>query len=205
MTTNPVGPIAPVSRRAIACGIDLAISAVILIVGYAVSGAIAMSAKSDTLTGLLTTMLLGLGVTFGLATIWFVVSTFLQGAGASVGMRIMRLRVVRDGSEAPLGFGRALLRNIVFGLSTAIVVGYFTPLFDGSGRFQGWHDRAAGALVRDMRGAVVTAPAASGTVAAPAAPSLATVPGTARESGAPSSTLSHGPKLSPYSAMGCAV
>ncbi|VXB41981.1 RDD family protein [Microbacterium sp. 8M] len=191
MTTNPVGPIAPVSRRAIACAIDLAISAAILIVGYGVSAAVAMSAKSDTLTGLLAMMLLGLGVTFGLAAVWFVVSTFLQGTGASVGMRIMRLRVVRDGSEAPLGFGRALLRNIVFGLSTAIVVGYFTPLFDGSGRFQGWHDRAAGAIVRDVRGAAGVGPAASGTAGAPAAApapaaagapaarSLATVPGAA--------------------------
>jgi len=76
-------------------------------------------------------------------------------------MRIMKLRLVREGSEAPLGFGRALLRNIVFGLSAAIVVGYFTPLFDGSGRFQGWHDRAAGALMRDARGATAPAPAAA--------------------------------------------
>ena len=76
-------------------------------------------------------------------------------------LRDATLRLVRDGSEAPLGFGRALLRNVVFGLSAAIVVGYFTPLFDGSGRFQGWHDRAAGAIMRDAR-------TASGPSAAPA-------------------------------------
>ncbi|SDL56551.1 RDD family protein [Microbacterium azadirachtae] len=177
MTNAPSGtgadaaPVAPIRRRAIACAIDLAIPAVILLAGYLISLGVTMSAKPDTLTGALFVLMLGIGTTFVIALVWFVISTFLQGAGASVGMRIMHLRVVREGREAPLGFGRALLRNLVFGLSASIVVGYFTPLFDGSGRFQGWHDRAAGAVVRDARAAAPTpAPATGGGQPAPAAP-----------------------------------
>jgi hypothetical protein len=56
---------------------------------------------------------------------------------------------VREDDGAPLGFGKALLRNIIFGLAAGIVVGYFTPLFDGSGRFQGWHDKVARSLMLD--------------------------------------------------------
>ncbi len=180
MTNAPSGtgadaaPVAPIRRRAIACAIDLAIPAVILLAGYLISLGVTMSAKPDTLTGALFVLMLGIGTTFVIALVWFVISTFLQGAGASVGMRIMHLRVVREGSEAPLGFGRALLRNLVFGLSASIVVGYFTPLFDGSGRFQGWHDRAAGAVVRDARAAAPTpAPATGGGQPAPAGPTPA--------------------------------
>ncbi|OZB80063.1 RDD family protein, partial [Microbacterium sp. 13-71-7] len=117
-------------------------------------------------------LVLGIGATFVVALAWFLVVCFMQGGGGSVGMRVMKLQLVRADTGAPLGFGRALLRNIVFGLSTAIVVGYFTPLFDGSGLFQGWHDKAAGAIVLDVRGAAAPAPAAPH----PASPAAAAVP-----------------------------
>jgi hypothetical protein len=42
-------------------------------------------------------------------------------------------------------------RTIVFGLAGSIVVGWFTPLFDASGRRQGWHDLASGAVAVDAR------------------------------------------------------
>jgi len=80
-------------------------------------------------------------------------------------MRVQGLRLVSAREQGPLGFGRALLRNIIFGLACSIVVGYFTPLFDGSGRFQGWHDKVAGSLMVDAR---ATAPGALAPTAAPA-------------------------------------
>ncbi|KJL33569.1 RDD family protein [Microbacterium azadirachtae] len=172
MTMSPAGPIAPLARRAIACAIDLAIMALILLVGYGVTAATTLPGlTAENAASKAAALVVGVGLTFVIALVWFVVFCFLQGSGGSVGMRIMKLRLVREGTEAPLGFGRALLRNIVFGLSTAIVVGYFTPLFDGSGRFQGWHDRAAGALMRDARGASAPASAvmSQSPVAVPAA------------------------------------
>ena len=176
MTMSQAGPIAPLARRAIACAIDLAIMALILLVGYGVTAATTLSGLTpENAASKAAGLIVGVGLTFAIALAWFVVFCFLQGSGGSIGMRIMKLRLVREGSEAPLGFGRALLRNIVFGLSAAIVVGYFTPLFDGSGRFQGWHDRAAGALMRDARGATAPAPAAATPPAAavPAVPAAA--------------------------------
>ena len=161
MTTSPAGSIAPLARRALACLIDGAIAALIMIVGYGATLATALPGLSQqNITARAGGLALGLGATLLVALVWFIVFCVMQGGGGSVGMRIMKLRLVREGVEAPLGFGRALLRNLVFGLSTAIVVGYFTPLFDGSGRFQGWHDRAAGALMRDVRGLSAPMPAA---------------------------------------------
>jgi len=193
MTNAPTGtgsaaaPVAPIARRAIAYVIDAAIAGVLWIVGTVVTYVVAGS-TADGLSVLFAALATGLGITAGVLLVWFLVYSFLQGSGGSIGMRIMKLKLVRDGSEAPLGFGRALLRNVVFGLSTTIVVGYFTPLFDGSGRFQGWHDRAAGALMRDVRTATTapagSAPAPGGGPLLPAAPdgsfaSAATAPATA--------------------------
>lgn len=181
MTNAPSGsgaanaPVAPIPRRAIAYVIDAAIGGVLWIVGVVVSYVIAGSG-ADGLSAMFAALATGLGITAFVLLAWFLVYSFLQGSGGSIGMRIMKLRLVRDGSEAPLGFGRALLRNVVFGLSTAIVVGYFTPLFDGSGRFQGWHDRAAGALMRDVRGATAPVSAASAPGAVPAAPPVPVAP-----------------------------
>ncbi|GAA4480846.1 RDD family protein [Microbacterium panaciterrae] len=167
MSTIPVGPIAPISRRAVACLIDLAIAGVVLVAGYAITAATALSARTP--AALLTAMMIGLGIVALVQLAWFLVFSGMHGTGASLGMRIMKLHLVRADTEQPIGFGRALLRNIVFGLSASIIVGYFTPLFDGSGRYQGWHDRAAGALVRDARGAVPVAPdGAAATTPAPA-------------------------------------
>ncbi len=162
----PASPIAPLARRAVACLIDLAIVWVVVIVGYAIVAVALLSAR--TAAAVFAASMIGLSVLMLVLLAWFLVFSFLQGHGASLGMRLMRLRLVRADTGAPLGFGRALLRNVVFGLSASIVVGYFTPLFDGSGRFQGWHDRAAGALVLDVRG-TVPAPQAE-TYSAPAAP-----------------------------------
>ena len=172
-------PIAPIARRVAAFLIDLAVVWIVVIVGYAITAASAFSAPTP--AAVLGAMSMGSSIVAAVTFAWYVVYSFLQGSGGSIGMRLLKLRLVREGSEAPLGFGRALLRNVVFGLSAAIVVGYFTPLFDGSGRFQGWHDRAVGALMRDVRGAAgaTPAPASTGVRAEPSAsaPTLATVPG----------------------------
>src|SRR5690606_5036470 len=82
---------------------------------------------------------------------WFIVYTVMQAGRGSIGMRAQGLRLANAADGGELGFGRALLRNVIWGLAAAIVVGYFSALFDGSGRFQGWHDKAAGSVMLDQR------------------------------------------------------
>jgi uncharacterized RDD family membrane protein YckC len=149
MTQPAFDQIAPISRRAVAYVIDALIAgglAVLLtgglILAVALSGGIEASITTLVIGGPLVSLVL-LG--------WFIVYTVMQAGKGSIGMRAQGLRLVSAADGAPLGFGRTLLRNIIFGLAAAIVVGYFSPLFDGSGRFQGWHDKVASSLMLDAR------------------------------------------------------
>ncbi|MFD5224367.1 RDD family protein [Microbacterium sp. NPDC058342] len=179
MTMLPAGDVAPINRRAVAYIIDAAIGAGISVVVPVVVMSVVAAASGDVLTALVIA-----GPLFSiLGLAWLVVYTLMQAGKGSIGMRTQGLRLAGVADGAPIGFGRALLRNIVWGLAAAIVVGYFTVLFDGSGRFQGWHDKVAGAIMLDARTSpapaararqheAVGAPSAPGH-AAPAAPQTA--------------------------------
>ncbi|MCM3778152.1 RDD family protein [Microbacterium hydrocarbonoxydans] len=149
MTQPAFAPIAPINRRAIGYLIDAAIAAGIAVVLYGVL--IAAVSLSGGIEAGLTTLLIGGPIVSLLLLGWFVVYTLMQAGKGSIGMRAQGLRLVSAVDGSNLGFGRALLRNVIFGLAAGIVVGYFTPLFDGSGRFQGWHDKVANALILDAR------------------------------------------------------
>lgn len=162
MTQSASAQIAPISRRAIGFLIDAFIAVgltIVLGVGLVIAATLAGP------EGMLTTLLIGGLIVLILLLGWFVGYTLMQAGAGSIGMRAQGLRLVSAREQGPLGFGRALLRNIIFGLACSIVVGYFTPLFDGSGRFQGWHDKVAGSLMVDAR---TTAPGALAPTAAPA-------------------------------------
>lgn len=146
MTHTSFGTVAPTSRRAVAYIIDAAIAAGIGIVLTTLLVVFAVMAGPD---GMLAVLGAGAIVVWLLMVGWFVVYTIMQSGNGSIGMRAQRLRLVSEADGTPLGFGRTLLRNIIFGLAASIVVGYFTPLFDGSGRFQGWHDKVARSLMMD--------------------------------------------------------
>lgn len=63
------------------------------------------------------------------------------------GHRAAGIRVVNVNTGAPIGPGRAMLRQFVLGLSGALcLIGYFSPFFDSTRR-QGWHDKSAQAVV----------------------------------------------------------
>ncbi|HEX5858840.1 MAG TPA: RDD family protein [Microbacterium sp.] len=134
---------APLGRRAAAYAIDVAIAVLVLLIGAGAGWALAAAIGSALF------IIPSVAWLFGLA--WALVYTALQGGRGSIGMRLRGIRLQRAGTGARLGFGRALLRNVVWGLATSILVGYFTPLFDSSGRFQGWHDKASDALMIDDR------------------------------------------------------
>ncbi|MBO9627130.1 MAG: RDD family protein [Microbacterium sp.] len=166
MTNAATDSIAPISRRAVSYLIDALIAGGIAIVGVVVLSLISMTMK--TLESLLSFAIIGYGLLTLVLLAWWFVYTWMQTGAGSIGMRAQGLRLASE-DGAPLSFGRALLRNLVFGLAASVVVGYFTPLFDGSGRFQGWHDKVARSLMLDARGA---APASGGfaSAAVPAAP-----------------------------------
>lgn len=84
------------------------------------------------------------------STAWFLVHTGMQGGRGSLGMRFMGVRLAHVSDDAELGFGRALGRNLLWGLTASVVVGFFSPLFDSSRWRRGWHDLASGAVVVDV-------------------------------------------------------
>lgn len=156
MTPPAAAEIAPIPRRAIAYLIDTFIAAGLAIVLW---GALLVVAALAGPEGMPTAILIGAPIVTLLLLGWVIVYTLMQAGAGSIGMRAQGVRMVSVRDRASVGFGRALLRNIVFGLAAAIVIGYFTPLFDGSGRFQGWHDKVAGALLLNARAAVAHSPA----------------------------------------------
>lgn len=192
MTPHALDQIAPISRRAVAYVIDALIAGGLSIL---LGGGLMIAASlSGGLEASIMTLLIGGPIVALVLLGWFVVYTVMQAGQGSIGMRAQGLRLASAADGSGLGFGRTLLRNIIFGLAAAIVVGYFTPLFDGSGRFQGWHDKVAGSLMLDAR-VPAPAPAVSADAPAPLTASVAApaVPGIPQPAAAPTAAPSPAP------------
>lgn len=162
---------ASIGRRVGAFAIDVAIAYVIaaVLIGVVMATVSASGLTSDPARVLVAVGLAYLGIALGLLA-WGLVYAAMQGGRGSLGQRALGLRLQDASAPAPIGFWRAVLRNVVWGLAGSIVVGYFTPLFDSSGRRQGWHDLAARAIVIDGRGtAPEPVPAVNPHLASPAA------------------------------------
>jgi uncharacterized RDD family membrane protein YckC len=72
--------------------------------------------------------------------------------GATVGKQVMGVRVVREADGQVPGWGPAALRWLIpfvgiFACCIGEIVVYLSPFFDGTRRFQGWHDKVAKTLV----------------------------------------------------------
>lgn len=142
---------AALGRRVGAYLIDGVVATLVLAVAAGIFAGISLSTE-----GAFPLVLAGIGA-YVVGAAWFVVYSLMQGGAGSIGMRILGLRLARVGHDAPagsgqLGFGRALGRNVVWGLGSAIVVGMFSPLFDGSPWRRGWHDKVSGAVMTDIAG-----------------------------------------------------
>lgn len=147
MTMLPFGQVAPIQRRAIAYIIDALIGGAVTVVIPTIVLAVLATVSGDLLMALIVA-----GPLFSILGIaWLVVYTLMQAGRGSIGMRAQGIRLAALSDGSPIGFGRALLRNVIWGLAASIVVGYFSALFDGSGRHQGWHDKVAGAVMLDGR------------------------------------------------------
>jgi len=186
----PAGRPAAVGRRVGAYLIDSAIALLVLLIAVGIFAGISFATGGGFP---LPVAALGGYVVLGA---WLLVYTLMQGGNGSLGMRALGLRLAHVADDGPLGFGRALGRNLVWGLGSSIVVGVFSPLFDGSPWHRGWHDKASGAVMTDVagHGPVVAAPVVPAAVtAAPGAPQ-AVQPGVALPgAAAPSATPSGAP------------
>lgn len=168
MTTIPPGDVAPISRRVIAYIIDALIAAVLPMLALVITVTMTVGALRDpeSAAGAMVSVAVVSGV-FGLLILaWFVIYTLMQAGRGSIGMRAQRIRLVRAADLAPVTFWRALLRNVVFAVTGAFVVGMFSPLFDGSGRYQGWHDKVGGAVMLDAAAVPARDAAADASTAA---------------------------------------
>lgn len=166
MSMLPAGTVAPLQRRTIAYVIDVLIANAIALV----AGLIAFGLWAVTGRGLLA-LTIGGPLVLVVAVAWALVYTAMQGGAGSIGMRAQGLKLVSASTGAPLGFGKALLRNIIWVLAASIIVGYFSVLFDSSGRFQGWHDKVADALMLDGRAPLAESAPATSAMVLPAPPS----------------------------------
>lgn len=169
MTAHPL-PAAPASigLRAAAYCVDLLVACAAGTVCAGVAFAMVLATSGVGALGPALLVAAG-GAVAGVLT-WAVVYTAMQGGAGSVGQRAFDLKLARELEGRSIGFWQALGRNLVWALSCAIFVGWFTPLFDASPRRQGWHDRAARALV-------VSVPRPVARVAAvPVSPVTAAVP-----------------------------
>jgi uncharacterized RDD family membrane protein YckC len=71
---------------------------------------------------------------------------YFWSIGATLGMRVLRLRVVDADTGRPIGIARALLRYLGFFISSLVCyIGLIWAAFDT--RKQGWHDKIANTVV----------------------------------------------------------
>ncbi len=170
-------PVAGVGRRFVAFLVDCAVIGLVaggvVLGGLAALGVpltggvtVATQAQAEELLGSVTILW---AVSGALVLVYWLGIWFWEGrTGRTIGNLLLGLRTVRAEDGSPLGFGRAALRWIVIGLG-AIACGVgellvaLSPAFDKSGRGQGWHDKAARAVVLDAR--VVTPSGPQGSYA----------------------------------------
>ncbi|NQX12298.1 RDD family protein [Microbacteriaceae bacterium VKM Ac-2855] len=170
-TASVTGVPAALGRRFLAYLIDALIASMIGGVVGTVLVVSAFATAGGTSDG--GSLLIGAIASSALSAVWGLVFVAMQGGLGSFGMRALRLRLVSFETGRPAGFGRAFLRNIVLSLTTVILIGPFTPLFDSSGRLRGWHDAASGTWMLDAR---FPLPGTNGAVP-PAATRVAENPG----------------------------
>ncbi|MDQ7876704.1 RDD family protein [Microbacterium sp. QXD-8] len=169
MTASPhvAAPAATIGRRVGAFAIDLGVAYGIaaVLVGVAVPVVFGVGATGDS-GSLAVAVVLAYLVVGGALLAWWLVYSAMQGGRGSIGQRALGLQLQDIDSRDRIGFWRAVWRNIVFGLAGSIVIGYFSPLFDSSGRRQGWHDMASRSMVLDIRADQATSqPDATGLLA----------------------------------------
>lgn len=146
---------APFGRRAAAFLIDRAIVIVLAAVAslallWPAASAATGNAGLAAATPLRALALLGVLLVL---LAYFVVVAWLVGKkGASPGKRLMGIEVTGFASPGPIGFGRALLRELIlyaFGIGSILTVWlpYASVFWDQTKQLRGWHDKAVDDIV----------------------------------------------------------
>jgi uncharacterized RDD family membrane protein YckC len=131
--------VGPLGRRFVAYLVEVLVPA---IVGVAL--AFTLPAASGTMRGVLSIV----GALIIVA--WAILVIYLQAEkAAGPGMRLMKLQLVGFYDGRPIGWGRVLLRSVLLWLLAVTGVGLVIMLIAmvAHPRRQGWHDRAAKAVV----------------------------------------------------------
>ncbi|MDY0915006.1 RDD family protein [Rathayibacter festucae] len=207
---SSIGVPATLGRRFGAYAIDISIGAGI---GLAISTVFGLIAASMLTSGAYDAYVGA--ITFGsivqniVALAWGVYYVASVGGRGSPGMRLLGLRLVMYTTEEAPGFWRVVLRNIVLSLTTLIVVGPLSPLFDATGQNRGWHDLATDTWMLDTRSAgavrpattVREVPAPTSSVAVVADLDEPVVPRTPAESSVPPAAYSAPAAVAPATAV----
>ncbi len=164
-------PLAGVGRRVGAYALDLlavsllagAVAAVVAVATglpdrYAALLEASTGMGADAAASELVSAATAVSTTVGLVSLaaWVALAVWEGRTGATVGNRLLGIRTHDAATAEPAGVGRVLLRWLVLWISGVVpVVGtvlvLLSPLFDPSGRRQGWHDRLARTVVHDVR------------------------------------------------------
>lgn len=157
-----VGPLS-MGNRVVAFIIDYALIAVPLFILYFILAAAFVStatASFDPNTGEFNSgATTGLGIVLTIIPLLsiaaFLFFAYLLGTkGQTPGKKWMGVKVVDNDSGQPIGFGRAILRYIVQGLSNIVCyAGLWSAWLDGppEGRYRGWHDKAVNSVVISVK------------------------------------------------------
>ncbi len=156
--------VATIGSRALARIIDSVILGIIVTILYVLFlGGVAASASSTNDDGTLSDggMAGVFGSFFAFVGLTAVVTigyelVMIAIKGQTVGKMIMGIKVVLSANGQVPGFGPSFMRwllpiigSFICGIGEILV--YLSPLFDSSGRAQGWHDKAANTLVIGLR------------------------------------------------------
>ena len=146
---------APFGRRAAAFLIDRAIVillAMVLTLALVWPAASAAGANPGQASATPLTVLALLGVLLVLLAYFVVVAWLVGKKGASPGKRLMGIEVTGFASPGPIGFGRALLRELIlyaFGIGSIVTawLPYASVFWDQTKQLRGWHDKAVDDIV----------------------------------------------------------
>jgi uncharacterized RDD family membrane protein YckC len=153
--------IATIGQRFLARLVDAVLYIVVGIILFAVGVASITSSTTTDADGVRHTtnagffgffVVIAIGTIAGLLYEWL----FIAFKGATLGKMALGLRVVAQDGSPQMGLGKALIRQLIpaaagfFCFLLEILV-YLSPLFDGTGRMQGWHDKAATDLVISLK------------------------------------------------------
>jgi uncharacterized RDD family membrane protein YckC len=123
-------------------GIVLAIVVTVVSIALLAILAAAAASNSDAVAGL--TALVWLLAILVISLLYF--PYFWANGGATPGMRLFHIRVVRDADGGPVGWGAAILRLIGYWINGLVLyLGYIWIFIDK--RRRGWHDLIAGTVV----------------------------------------------------------